>query len=395
MTATSVVYVLPDKLGGVFTIVKNLLEHRPADGWAHYAVLTDNRLDGDTRAVERLAADGERRVEYRLPLDNLYSVLRRLARAIPTGPGVLVANDWLELAMLSAHPLDRTVVNISHGDFEYYYDLAESHEPLIHCFVTYSERIHRRLCERLPHRKDSIVYLAYGVAIPGVVRHAAPGALRLCYVGRMNERKGVFDLPAIDGHLREQGIDVTWTLVGAGPDEAALQARWANRSRVRWMGPQPVAQVLALYPEHDVLVMPSRAEGLPVALLEAMAAGVVPVVSDLSSGIPEIVAHGINGYRPPAGDVAAFAKAIAELGGDRERLQTMSRAARQTVVDHFDIRQRAADYHALYARWRELRRPRPKDVPVRYGSRLDQPWLPNAAVHATRAARRWLETRRA
>ena len=69
----------------------------------------------------------------------------------------------------------------------------------------------------------------------------------------------------------------------------------------------------------------------------------------------------------------------------------MSRAARQTVVDHFDIRQRAADYHALYARWRELRRPRPKNVPVRYGSRLDQPWLPNAAVHATRAARRWLD----
>src|SRR6185369_6293007 len=65
VTATSVVYVLPDKVGGVFTVVKNLLQHRPADGWAHYAVLTDNRLDGDARAVERLAADGERRVEYR------------------------------------------------------------------------------------------------------------------------------------------------------------------------------------------------------------------------------------------------------------------------------------------------------------------------------------------
>ena len=132
-----------------------------------------------------------------------------------------------------------------------------------------------------------------------------------------------------------------------------------------------------------------------MVLLEAMAAGVVPVVSDLPSGIPEVVDHGINGYRPPVGDVAAFAEAIAELGGDRERLQAMSRAARQTVVDRFDIRQRAADYHALYARWRELRRPRPQGVPVRYGSRLDRPWLPNAAVHATRAARRWLEARRA
>jgi len=66
MTATSVVYVLPDKVGGVFSVVKNLLQHRPADGWTCHAVLTDNRLDGDARSAERLPADGEGRVEYRL-----------------------------------------------------------------------------------------------------------------------------------------------------------------------------------------------------------------------------------------------------------------------------------------------------------------------------------------
>ena len=196
MTAPSVVYVLPDKVGGVFTVVKNLLQHRPADGWAHHAVLTDNRLDGDARTVERLAADGERRVEYRLPLDNLYSVLRRLARAIPAGPGVLVANDWLELAMLSAHPLDRTVVSISHGDFEYYYDLAERHESLIHCFVALTDRIHRRLCERLPHRRDSIVKLPHGVAIPVVAAPARAGRAQALLRGA-HERE--------QGHLRPAG----------------------------------------------------------------------------------------------------------------------------------------------------------------------------------------------
>jgi len=394
VTAPSVVHVLPDKVGGVFTAVQSVLRYRPAGVPAHHAVLTRNRLDGDAQAVEPLAADGLRRVEYRLPLDNLYSVLRRLARAIPPGPGVLVANDWLELAMLAVHPLDRTVISVTHGDADYYYDLAERHAPLIDCFVAPTDRIHRRLCERLPDRRDSVVKLGHGVAIPAAARRHAPGPLRLCFVGRLSEAKGIFDLPAIDAHLRARGVGALWTVVGTGPDAAALRSRWGD-GQVTWAGERPAAQVLPLYLEHDVLVLPSRAEGLPLALLEAMAAGVVPVVSDLASGVPEAVDHGIEGYRLPVGDVAAFVRAIAEIDGDRARLRAMSAAARRTAADRFDVRQRAADHHALYARWRELRRARPREGAVAGGSRLDRPWLPNAAVVATRTARRWLEARRA
>ncbi len=386
----SVVYVLPGKVGGVLTFVDNLLAHRRAEFGAHWAVLTDNRLGADTRFPGRTAADQERRVTYALPLENLYAVLRRLSRAIPAGPGILVANDWLELAMLCAHPTDRVVVNITHGDFDYYYELAERHEPLIDCFVTYTRRMRDELCRRLPWRADSIVNLPYGVRIPPAARAAAGGPLRLLYVGRMSEGKGIFDLPAIDRALAERGVGVTWTLHGGGPDTAALRGRWPAGSRVRWSGLAPMHQVLALYQEHDVLVMPSRAEGLPVALLEAMAAGIVPVVSDLASGIPEVVTPEVNGWRAPVGDVAAFAAAIQALARDRARLEEMSRAARRTVVERFDICARAGDYHALFARWSGLDRPRPRGLAVGYGSRLDQPWLPNAAVYATRVARRWL-----
>jgi len=66
----------------------------------------------------------------------------------------------------------------------------------------------------------------------------------------------------------------------------------------------------------------------------------------------------------------------------------MSREARRTVSERFDIRERAADYEALYARWRELYRPKPTRFTVQYGSRLDRRWLPNAAVYALRAALR-------
>jgi glycosyltransferase involved in cell wall biosynthesis len=384
----SAVYVLPDKIGGVLSFVDNLLRHRRADGWLHHVVLTDNRLEQDTRSTHPLAADRQRRIEFSLPLDNVYSVLRRLARAIAPGPGVLVANDWLELATVSVHPTERTVVSITHGDFDYYYDLAERFEPFIDCFVTYTRRIRDRLADRLPRRHEAIVNLPYGVEIPPMCRRAARGPLRLLYVGRMARGKGVFDLPLIDARLRALGIEIAWTLQGAGPDALALQLSWGGGSPTRWTGVQPRERVLALYQEHDVLVMPSRAEGLPVALLEAMAAGVVPVVSDLESGIPEIVEAGGTGYRVRVADVDGFARAIAELDRDRDRLEVMSRAARRIVAERFDIRERAADYQALYARWRELRRPGRREAVIRHGSRLDRPWLPNAVVYAVRAARR-------
>src|SRR5258708_2035314 len=132
--------------------------------------------------------------------------------------------------------------------------------------------------------------------------------------------------------------------------------------------------------------MPSQNEGLPVALLEAGAAGVVPVVSDLPSGIPDVVTPGVSGYRPGIGDIAAFADAIAALDRDRARVEEMSGAVRDTVATRFDANQRTAGYQQLFARWQELKRPRPLNPRLRYGSRLDRPWLPNAAVRLMRSA---------
>lgn len=81
-----VVYVVPDKMGGMLNIVALLLAHREPDGAEHSAVLTHNPLSTDTRFGGRLAADRQATFEFRLPLENLYSVLRRLGRAIPPAP---------------------------------------------------------------------------------------------------------------------------------------------------------------------------------------------------------------------------------------------------------------------------------------------------------------------
>jgi glycosyltransferase involved in cell wall biosynthesis len=384
-----VVFVLPSKLGGVFSYVGNLLAHRRPDEFSYAAVRTHNAGETATQISDPLPADRDVQFEYNLPIENVHAVLRRLARIIPRGPGVIVANDWIELALTSIYDSGRAVVAINHGDFDFYYDLAVRHRDTIDAFVTYTERMRHRLQQLLPDRHDSIFLLPYGVDIPASVRRPAPGRLRLLYVGRLSKDKGVFDLPLIDRRLRELGVEVLWTVQGAGPDAAQLEADWSDRPDIRWTGQQPKSDVLRLYEQHDVLVMPSRGEGLPVALLEGGAAALVPVVSDLASGIPEIVEPGVSGYRAPVGDVGAFAEAIAALHRDRNRVESMSAAVRDVVGRRFDAAQRTVEYQRLFARWRELKRARPTHPRLHYGSRLDQPWMPNTAVKLIRSALRW------
>src|SRR3989442_497643 len=174
----SVVWVLPDKLGGVAVNVADVLAHRASRGPAHHVVLTDNRLSHDVRFDDRMRVDGLHRVQYTLPSENLHAVLRRLARAVPPGPGVLVANDWLELAMLSIHDPGRMVIFILHGDYDYYYDLAVAHEPLISAFVVLTRFGHEHLLQLLPHRRETIFHQPFGVPRAARLRSEGPATCR-------------------------------------------------------------------------------------------------------------------------------------------------------------------------------------------------------------------------
>jgi glycosyltransferase involved in cell wall biosynthesis len=380
----SVVYVLPDKLGGMLNIVRALLANRAPDGLRYHAVLTDNLLSTDTRFSGSMGADGQCTVRYRSPTENLFAVLRRLRAAIPDGGGVLVSNDQVELALAHAYDLGRAVVQILHGDHDYYYDLAARHEGVIDAFVAYSAAMRDGLRRRLPHRHADIHHLPYGVALPPRVRQAHPGALRLVFAGRLEHgQKGVFDLPSIDAALRRRGVEVAWTMIGGGPDAEALAARFRG-PHVRYEGALSHDQTLARLSDFDVFVLPTRAEGFPVALVEAMGAGLVPVVSDIPSGVPEVVEGGRTGLLPRVGDVEGFADAIASLDRDRGRLESMSAACRDVATTRFDPRARTREYQALYARWQTLRRPRPAHTDVPYCTRLDRPWIPNLAVKTVR-----------
>jgi glycosyltransferase involved in cell wall biosynthesis len=132
--------------------------------------------------------------------------------------------------------------------------------------------------------------------------------------GRLGHQKG-FDmlLDAFAG-VRGAGVEAQLTILGEGPDRASLEARARHlgiADRVRFAGFQ--ANPFAYFAAADLFVLSSRYEGLPNALLEALACGCPAVAFDCPRGVREIVRDGVNGVLLPPGDVPALRAALVEL----------------------------------------------------------------------------------
>ncbi len=116
---------------------------------------------------------------------------------------------------------------------------------------------------------------------------------------------------------------------------------------MRFAGGAYGEEKLRLLTEAQAFLLPSYTEGLPYSLLEAMAAGAVPVVTPVGA-IPDAVEDGVHGVFVPVGDADAIAHAVQRLAADRPRLARLSAAARRRVAAAYSIDRLAADAIALY-----------------------------------------------
>jgi glycosyltransferase involved in cell wall biosynthesis len=142
--------------------------------------------------------------------------------------------------------------------------------------------------------------------------------------------------------------DVTFRLAGGGPMRSMLeqQARALGLgSVVQFLGHRE--DVPAVLHEADVFVLPSRTEAFPNGLMEAMAASLPVVASDVG-GIPELVEHERNGLLVPVGDAPALAAAIVRLARESELADSLARAARQTIESRYAFDRMVASFEALY-----------------------------------------------
>ena len=166
-------------------------------------------------------------------------------------------------------------------------------------------------------------------------------------VARLVPQKGLDVL--VDALPRLSGAAAAWpvTLVGDGPERDRLQAQAKDlgvSDQLRCLGFRSDPE--RFLAEAAVFVLPSRFEGMPNALLEAMAAGLAVIVTDASPGPLEVVEPGVSGLVVPSDDPVALAAAMESLASDPDRCRRMGDAARARIA--------ALDWPQLEALWRSI-----------------------------------------
>ncbi len=224
--------------------------------------------------------------------------------------------------------------------------------------VATSERIRRELDGMTPGARSRVCVKPNAINVKEFAgsRSAARGprsVCRLLCVSRIHPKKGLTYLVDAAAALRNQGCSIEVRILGE-PDEHDPEsrdydlelrqriARLGLESAVRLEGRKTGEEVRRYLAETDIFVLPSielpngDKDGIPTALLEAMAAGCAIVSTDAGS-IPEVIDDGVEGYIVSQRDSAALADAIARLIGDEELCARASQAAVDRVLKQFDI----------------------------------------------------------
>jgi sugar transferase (PEP-CTERM/EpsH1 system associated) len=239
--------------------------------------------------------------------------------------------------------------------------------PLVDAVVTVSEHMRRTAVERIGLKAERVTTIANGIPVrdrgdsrrqEDIKGDAGPGerAFAIGSVGRLSPEKDQKMLLRGFALVISKHPNARLLMVGDGPLRQELEAcskALGLAAHVRFLGSRPdVAEILDGL---DLFVMSSREEGLPVALLEAMAAG-LPVVATRVGGIPDVVTSGKTGILVPAGEPERLAEAINTLIEDRELATAIGLEGQKIVAERFDSSHMVARYEELYARMRPATR---------------------------------------
>jgi len=265
-----------------------------------------------------------------------------------TLPAVVVPN-WNDVSYAVCAELARTradeirVVGVAHGNNESYYGSLTYYESIIHVFIAVSDEIAGELKRRLPHRTQDILTRACPVEVPETWSRRPRDPLQpivITYAGRItNHEKRVSDLTPLMSELDRQGVDFRFRIIGEGGYLPTLQWELQQlpeniRERVTVEGIYPPDAMPGIWQQSDICVLVSDSEGTSISMLEAMAAGCVPVVTRVS-GTAAVIDEGRNGFTVPVGDLSALAGNIRRLANQADEWVAVSCAAFTTAQSRY------------------------------------------------------------
>jgi glycosyltransferase involved in cell wall biosynthesis len=321
-------------------------------------------------------------------------------------PTLLSLNDCNDFSIGAAPLLRRlrtycTILDTFHIDspVDQYLDFRRTFVDAVDGIAATNQNV----IDRFRRRNSAIAglemrYIPNGVTMPDRERAPASETLRLLYVGRLaQDQKQILDLPPLLETLQARGKEFTITIVGDGPCREALETDLARRSlkdRVRLTGYLLPEQVVNLYFEHDVFVNLSAFEGFSMSVLESLAAGCVPICTDVASLDHSVFVDGVNCRLCPVDRLEGMVDIWGSL--TTGMLQQMSIAARKTGAG-LTANKTYLEYHQLLSDLRARRplQPWPADAESTLHFDWDltenNPWL--VRPHPLRALARSAWTR--
>lgn len=208
---------------------------------------------------------------------------------------------------------------------------------LSHKFIAVSQEMAHWLGELWPQVEISVIPNGVRTELFAVERTAVAATPRLLFVGKMGFLKGEADLLcALQQVKAEQQFDFRLDMLGQLSDSIheTIQAS-GLAPHLDQLGPVALSERIGYFQRADIFVLPSYAEGMSIAVIEALAAG-LPIISTTVGGTPELVTDGVTGFLVAPGDVSALAHRLAQLLGDAALRQRLGANA-QHSASHYDL----------------------------------------------------------
>lgn len=376
--------------GGVLSVIRNLLLYKQHECIENHVIYTINKEQKKDFKAFGLAGAASEQVFYYSPKWNFYYTCKKLASLLANDSSVIVAHDWLELGMASNLGLQNPVIQVLHGDFDYYYELSEKNKAGIDEFICVSPVIASKLRNVLTHFKDHISYIKFPIQEIKLNKTQDSPFTAIYFVRDLTEqRKQFHKIPIIHEALLKKNIHIRWIIAGGGVTKEDFPVIWGNHlQHVTFYGSVPNNEILKLLSQASIMVLPSLMEGFPVAVAESMKCGVVPLITDWGKATAELVIEGETGFLFDKNDIDGYVSTIEKLVNHPMLLAGLSKRAIEVSNYLFDPYKNTFQYEEIFIRAMGKIK-RKKSIKI-YGSRLDHILIPNKFTCLARKFLAWL-----